>query len=304
MGSGQRTPAPGWYPDPDGAPGTVRWWNGVTWSDVTTPAGPGVDVGRAFEPADRAAQPPASSWESWGTDEDDEGPASPLRTRRRPLLLGLGALGVVLLLVLVAVLLDGGGSDADGDPPPVAGPTSQPGNTFPPGTVRIFDEAAGISYPFLGDGWLEWDRPYQDETTETAGQYFVTQEDLPGGFDVFIAQCTSGPLVDEYGYTGASSLQATVTAVAGSVRQLYYPGPNEQEVRRDEALTVDGAPAWLYEFDLSWDEPGYDASGERAALLLVDVGRATPALLYLSIPNTHAELYGVIDRVLADVDVL
>jgi hypothetical protein len=50
--------------------------------------------------------------------------------------------------------------------------------------------------------------------------------------------------------------------------------------------------------------PGYDASGELAALLLIDVGRPAPALLYISIPNTHAELYGVIDRVIGDVDVL
>ena len=50
--------------------------------------------------------------------------------------------------------------------------------------------------------------------------------------------------------------------------------------------------------------PGYDATGERAALLLIDVGRPAPALLYISIPNTHAELYGVIDRVLDAVDVL
>ena len=50
--------------------------------------------------------------------------------------------------------------------------------------------------------------------------------------------------------------------------------------------------------------PGYDATGERAALLLIDVGRPAPALLYLSIPNTHAELYGVIDQVIKDVRVL
>jgi hypothetical protein len=108
----------------------------------------------------------------------------------------------------------------------------------------------------------------------------------------------------EYGYAGAGTLQSTVTAVGDSVRGLYYPAPNEQEVRRDEAVTVDGVQAWLYEFDLSWDVPGYDASGERAALLLIDVGRPAPALLYLSIPNTHAELYGVIDQVLGAVDVL
>jgi hypothetical protein len=111
-------------------------------------------------------------------------------------------------------------------------------------------------------------------------------------------------VVDGLGWTGPESLQTTATALADSVRASYYPSPNERTVRRDEALTVDGAAAWVVEFDLSWDAPGYDASGERAALLLVDVGRPAPALLYLSIPNTHAELYGVIDRVLADVEVL
>ena len=296
-------PAPGWYPDPDGAPGTVRWWNGSAWSDVTTPAGPGVSVGRSFEaPAPRAPLPP-SAWESWGPAENGTWePVRPRRSRRRPLFIGLGVLGVVFVLLLVAIGLGRSGS-ATGDAP-VAGPTSQPTSTFPPGTVRITDEAAGISYPFLGDGWFEWDRGPQYETTETAGQYFVTQEDLPDGFDVFIAQCTSGPLVPDYGYTGTASLQSTVTGVADAVRVLHYPAPNERDVRRDEAVTVDGAPAWLYEFDLSWDVAGYDSTGERAALLLIDVGTPTPALLYISIPNTHGELYGVIDRVLDDVDVL
>lgn len=296
-------PAPGWYPDPDGAPGTVRWWDGGRWSDVTTPAGPGVSVGRTFEePAWRKPLPP-EAWESWGTA--DRGLWEPVRqpwSRRKPLLIGLGALGVVLVLLLVAIAIGRGGSGPDADTP-VAGPTASATNTFPPGTVRIVDEAAGISYPFLGDGWLQWDRASQYETTETSGQYIVTQPEVPGG-EEFIAQCTSGPLAPDYGYAGTGSLQSTVTAVADVVRELHYPQPNERDVRRDEALTVDGAPAWVYEFDLTWDVEGYDSTGERAALLLIDVGLPAPALLYLSIPNTHAELYGVIDRVLGDVDVL
>jgi hypothetical protein len=298
-------PAPGWYPDPDGAPGTVRWWSGAAWSDVTTPAGPGVSVGRSFEsPAPRAPLPP-SEWDAWGTQDD--GGRQPFwrrRPRRTALVVGLGALGVVLVLLLLAMTFGGTDPGAADQDAPVAGSTSRPSSTFPPGTVRIIDQAAGISYPFLGDGWYEWDRGDQTETTDTAGQYFVTQEDLPDGFEVFIAQCTSGPLTTGYGWAGAASLQATTTTVADSVRQLNYPTPNLRDVRRDEALTVDGAPAWVYEFDLSWDVAGYEATGERAALLLVDVGRPAPALLYISVPDTHAELYGVIDRVLDDVDVL
>ncbi|KGH44742.1 hypothetical protein IN07_22495 [Modestobacter caceresii] len=294
-GQGSAPPA-GWYPDPDGASGLVRWWNGLTWSDVTTPAGPGVTVGRPFEAP--PAQDPPSSWDSWASPE-------PARPRRNPLLLGLGGFLLVLVLVLAGLLIGSSGTDPEpDDEAPVAAAAPAPGQEFPPGTVRIIDEAAGISYPFLGAGWFEWDRGVQLEMAAVAGQYFVTQDDLPGASGVFIAQCTSGPLAPFYGWAGPGTLQSTATAVADSVRSRYYPEPNEREVRRDEAVTVDGAAAWVVEFDLTWDAEGYDASGERAALLLVDVGRPAPALLYLSVPNTHAELYGAIDRVLADVDVL
>ena len=183
------------------------------------------------------------------------------------------------------------------------GPPSAAGPTFPSGTVRIIDEAAGISYPFLGDGWYEWDarRPVRGQRDLRAVLHDARR--CPDG-GIFIAQCTSGPLTDAYGWAGPATLQPTLQTVADSVRANYYPGPNERQVIRDEERTVDGHPAHLYEFHLSWEVAGYDASGERAALLLIDVGRATPALLYISIPNTHAELYGVIDRVLDDVDVL
>ena len=215
---------------------------------------------------------------------------------------------VVLVVAVVGTLLalgPGGGNAGPAATPSSRSVPSAPGAgpTFAPGTVRIIDRAAGISYPYLGEGWSEFALGTVWETTETAGQYFTTQEATPDG-GTFISQCTSGPVAEGYGWAGPSTLQSTVTTLADSVRGNYYPGPNEREVLRDEARTVDGRAAHLYEFQLSWDVEGYDATGERAALLLVDVGRAAPALLYISIPNTHAELYGVIDRVLESVDVL
>jgi hypothetical protein len=217
----------------------------------------------------------------------------------------------VALLALVAVVggaLFFSSSGADDDavaqlPAPSAQPVPPVAPTFPPGTVRIIDEASGISYPYLGEGWNEFDLGMQAEMTAVAGQYFTTQEITPGG-STFIAQCTSGPLAEGLGWAGPGTLQPTIGSVADSVRLHYYPGPNERTVLRDEPRTVDGHAAHLYEFQLAWDVPGYDASGERAALLLIDVGRAAPALLYISIPNTHAELYGVIERVIGAVDVL
>jgi hypothetical protein len=212
---------------------------------------------------------------------------------------------VVIGAVVVGLLVSRGGSR-----PPVAEPSPLPASpsfpaapSFPPGTVRIVDAAAGISYPYLGEGWKEWAFGPQVETTQTAGEYFTTQEHTPDQGS-FIAQVTSGPLSEGFGWSEKASLRSTVTSVADLVRLAYYPSPNERRVMRDEASTVDGHAAHLYEFQLSWHVAGYDSTGERAALLLIDVGRPTPALLYVSIPNTHAELYGVIDRLIKSVHVL
>ncbi|HEY0400942.1 MAG TPA: DUF2510 domain-containing protein [Blastococcus sp.] len=290
--TGPAQPAPGWYPDPDGAPGMVRWWSGITWSDVATPAGPGVAVQSSpvLAPPTRPAAPPAPVPSGTGN--------------RAPWIVGISLL-VILAVVGAALVLGRSGSWSPVAAPAVPSSQALPpaGPTFAPGTVRIVDGVSGVSYPFLGGGWYEWALWNQQETTHTAGQYFTTQEVTPDG-KTFISQCSSGPLADGYGWAGPSTLQSTLVTVADSVRLHYYPGPNERKVLRDEARTIDGHAAHLYEFQLSWDVPGYDASGERAALLLIDVGRPAPALLYISIPNTHAELYGVIDRVLDSVDVL
>ncbi len=290
----------GWYPDPDGAAGMVRWWTGESWSDVTTPAGPGVAVRTppVTAPPDTPVPPPP------GADGWEPGPSSPPPSGARTAWWVGGSVLAVVAVVVVALVVGlsggSGGTPVVDDPPVATGPS---GTEFPPGTVRIVDEEAGISYPFLGNGWFEYDLWPMSETRSTAGQYFVTQEDVPTGED-FIAQCTSGPVADGYGWAGPGSEQATVTVLADSVRAAYYPYPNEREVLRDEALTVDGHAAHLVEFQLTWDVEGYDSTGERAALVVIDVSRPDPALLYVSIPNTHAELYGTIDRVLAGIDVL
>lgn len=294
--TGPAQPAPGWYPDPDGTPGMVRWWSGSQWSDVLTPAGPGVAVRSSpvLAPPPPVRPLPATA------------PEPVARRSRTPLVVGLAVLALVVTVVVALVTSAGGGGTSSAEPqidtgaPSIAPP---PGTSFAPGTVRIIDSAAGISYPFLGEGWNEWTFGPQVETSQMVGQYFTTQDVTPDHTS-FIAQCTSGPLSEGYGWAGRSTLASTVESVADAVREYYYPAPNERKVMRDESRTVDGHAAHLYEFQLSWHVPGYDSTGERAALLLIDVGKPAPALLYLSIPNTHAELYDDIDRVIKDVRVL
>ncbi|CAN5271311.1 hypothetical protein BH20ACT5_BH20ACT5_20730 [soil metagenome] len=283
---------PGWYADPDGDPRLHRWWNGLGWSDVTMPAQappPGVATGVDAQPAGDVLQ----------VGDPDRAPRG-----SRTAFLMLAAVVVVIVALAVGLLaVDRTTEGVVAVPGPTAQAPTDPGTTFPPGTTRIIDPEAGLSYAYLGEGWREWDGLPHLEMQTVHGQYIVTQERVPGG-GRFIAECTSGLLGTQFPLSGTADYPAAIEAVADSVRASYYPGPNERDDLSAEPVTVAGRPAYLLEFDLSWDVPGYDSTGERIALLLIDTARERPALVYLSIPNTHAELYGAIDRVIASIELV
>ena len=209
----------------------------------------------------------------------------------------------MFVLLLVAIGLGRSGS-ATGDAP-VADPTSQPTRTFPPGTVRIIDEAAGISYPYLGDGWYEWALWQQEETTEHRRAVLHHPGGHPGRDD---RSSRSAPRVrwpTDFGWAGPSTLQPTLAAVADACACCTTTrGPTSGRCCATRTAPSTATPPASTSSSSPGTCPATTPTGERAALLLIDVGRPAPALLYISIPNTHAELYGVIDRVLDAVDVL
>lgn len=294
--------APGWYDDPDRVPGQQRWWDGQSWGELTRAglAAVGTLSGRP------GATPGGNVW-SPRPDDDVIGTMDRPAGRVTWVLIA-AALVVVVAVTLVVVGLGGR------DTPPILGPgptgpitavptpgQSDPG--LPPGTVRIVDPDAGISYAYLGEGWREVDFEQRAEMRTVHGQYIVTQESVPGGGD-FIAEVTSGLLAPPFGSTGPQGYDGLVTPLADSFRANYYPAPNQQNVLSSEPVTVDERAAYLLVFDLRWDITGYDSTGERAALLIMDTGKVAPAVVYISVPNTHAELYGIIDRLIASIQVL
>jgi hypothetical protein len=244
---------------------------------------------------------------------------------RRPALLlvlaggGVLVIGVVVLLVLA---LSGTFSGSRGrDPFPFGGSASRPaapplarlcpqpsGNPAPgealpaPSGPRIDDPDAGLSYGALPDPWQPWDRGVWDRGTlgvQFGRGYFVVTETYAGGD--YLASVLSGKVPATVGDSLTLNLSCAGRQVVEDVRDSYYPRPNQQKKIREELTTVGGRPAWVSEFQLTFAEAGLKARGERVAVVLVDVGRPDAAVLYVSIPDTHAQLNPVIDKLIASV---
>ncbi|MDT0345751.1 phospholipid scramblase-related protein [Streptomyces litchfieldiae] len=49
--TGHANASPGWYPDPQGTPNVMRWWDGTRWTDQTQQAGPGQAPPQAADPS-------------------------------------------------------------------------------------------------------------------------------------------------------------------------------------------------------------------------------------------------------------
>ncbi|MFI7603311.1 hypothetical protein [Actinoplanes sp. NPDC049681] len=249
----------------------------------------------------------------------DDGP----RRRRRQMMMFGGVAGAILaigLTIILAVVLG-----SDGDPfgsqasaptdvrpplarmcpaptvPPSAGPTGKPGPVSPVTGERTTDTEAGISYKKYGAPWVPWDTVWRAGTLEVpykVGQHFVTEVYSGGTYHASILSAAV-PAADNDAVT--LNLECVGRQVAADVRAEYYPQPNQLESLRDEMTTLGGRPAWVSEFRLHFKSPGLTATDELSAVAIIDVGKPTAAVLYVSIPGTHKQFDYVVEDVLKSV---
>ena len=264
---------------------------------------------------------PGTAWPGTAWPE----PAGPPASRRpAPRLLWFGLAGAVVLaggLALVLVLTVGGPPGSGRGPfgaapppdvrPPLARlcpaptanepePTATP-TPAPASGPRTVDEKAGISYRAYGEPWESWPYVWRMGTLEVpygVGQFFVT-ENYSGG--QYLASILSAAVPATVNDSTAIDLECTGRQVAADVRAEYYPQPTEMELMRDERTTLGGRPAWVTKFRLHFERDGLRAKDELVVVALIDVGRPTVAVLYVSIPGTHPQWDHVVDEVLVSV---
>ncbi|HEX8343944.1 MAG TPA: hypothetical protein VF657_04265 [Actinoplanes sp.] len=246
----------------------------------------------------------------------------PGRRRRQMFIFG-GIAGVILAtgLVIVLIVAFSGGDNpfrqrAEAPPdvrpplarlcpaptvPPSAAPTMPPPAGRPKAGARTVDEQAGISYAAYGAPWLPWDETWRAGTLEvpyTTGQHFVTEVYSEGRYHASILSAAV-PAADNDAVS--INLECVGRQVAADVRAEYYPQPTTMDPITDKLTALGGRPAWLTVFRLHFQRAGLQATDELSAVAVIDVGKPTAAVLYVSIPGTHRQFDWVVDDVLASV---
>ena len=249
-------------------------------------------------------------------------PAAPQRQRRQILIFAAiaGAILAIGLAVILIVVLstDGapfrGKAEAPTDvrPPlaqacpaptgsPSAAPTKPPSSLPPETGARTLDNEAGISYKAYGAPWVPWDTVWHAGTLEVpykVGQHFVTEQYSGGSYHASILSAAV-PAADNDAVT--LDLECVGRQVAADVRAEYYPQPNTMDRIRDGLTTLGGLPAYVSEFRLHFHTPGLTATEELSAVAVIDVGKPTAAVLYISIPGTHKQWDYAVEDVLKSV---
>ncbi|WP_212826631.1 hypothetical protein [Polymorphospora rubra] len=246
------------------------------------------------------------------------------RADRRRLWLFGGAAAAVLavgLVVVLAMVLSGNPDPfrpnpdpvVDARPPlaklcpaPTGSPSADPAPADPLPPVsgnRTVDTEAGISYRAYDAPWQPWNAVWSAGTLEVpykVGQHFVTERQY-NGFSDYHASILSAAVPAADNDALSVNIECVGRQVAADVRAEYYPQPNRMELLRDERAVLGGRPAWVTVFRLHFTQPGLQATDELAAVALIDVGRPTAAILYISIPGTHRQYDYMVDDALASV---
>jgi hypothetical protein len=289
---------PGWYEDPYGAPGLMRWWDGRQWTETTeaTPVPPPPLYVTPPEPLYGRQPEPTSGG------------------RALPWLLGGGAgliVVVVAVIATVVVLRGGGDRQTPSTPPSPVRSTATTATTAPPASRSpvegtITDGTARISYARLGSPWAPADAGWLRPGLFSGGEVSVVQAPFEK-YASFNATSLSGvPRPDESaGYTGPPNLSVIAQRVTGRILREHFDLAKRQTTVSSGARAVDGHQAWLERFRLDFTDArarGWKFSADTVAVLVLDVGDRHLAELWVSVPDTFAH-QGDVDQVLDSVKV-
>lgn len=258
-------PSPGWYPDPAGTPGSYRYWDGQSWSEVTT-----TDPTNAALPGQARAAAGAGS-----------------RSTRGPVIAIIAI--VVVVAVIVAIVLTRGGRGVTGDVPEdtnsaaptesawdeTSTPTPTPSSNQSSERCPVTTVTKTTSQPSSGiaggglqapkiSGWAKDTIFYLDWVSDT---HTLMEDVYPG----WMSNVSVGALNSVDGFTDPNaSAHRTMECYASSG---YYEDYTGRDDLVDEATTVDGHQAWHLQSNVHVQKASLpQVDGDVVDIYVVDVG--------------------------------
>lgn len=284
---------PGWYPDPAGAPGRYRYWDGNSWSDVTT--------------TNPSQQPPPAS-----------GSESASKRKDRGWIVALIAIAVVTLLIVALVvrstgrnpLRPGGGATEDWNssaptvsawdevstptPPQTGGSLVSCPVTTVRGTTRQGNDGlirgGGLAFTPV-NGWVV--QPlYLQWVSDFAGQVKTI---YPG----WMSNVGVGALNHVDGFVDPR-LAATQTLECFASSGYYQNFIGREDIL-NEAHSIDGHQGWRIRANVYVDHPELpQVKGDVVDIIVVDLGPGSTnlGLFVSSVTIDDAPIQAQVDRVI------
>jgi hypothetical protein len=299
---------PGWYPDPGGAQGLFRYWDGKAWSAAVSPnpsapppsqgltgGGTPQQGGQPYQQGGQPRHEQSRYSQNYGTAYTNY---QELQKKKSPVGWWIAAGALVIAITVVAVLAIRGVTG--GDTGTTGGPVTQPSQdacppqntaSLEPGAIHPADgrvHGGPVSYPELGSpwGWPQGDSrvPFG---TDVKTQMVTVEQNYDGTGRNWVASILVGGLQAGDGFfTPEQGSQIVVKCILGA---FYGNNPVSSNVKVNEKTTIDGHDAWLVESQLTFDIAGLQTKGELIIVAIVSAGNRS-GLYYASIPDTTPEL--------------
>jgi hypothetical protein len=157
----------------------------------------------------------------------------------------------------------------------------------------VADASSGLSYQLLSSPWQQGCPGilHTPMLSWTAGEHAVAGQVNIGGtmFDWHGNAC-SGPLQQQFAYSGPADLESATMSVTNAVEGAYYSGlQHDSAIGTSSPMLVSGHQAWMVTFLVSYPDAaseGLSWTSEAGAVVIVDRGAGqAPAVFYASVPS-------------------
>jgi hypothetical protein len=164
---------------------------------------------------------------------------------------------------------------------------------------RINDTFTGLNYPKFATPWQVPSKKSGMAQLGWSAQQILVTEKHAG--QIWYGQLMSGLLspAEQDIYAGPGSEKAAAVAYEKSTEARLYSFTHKSKPLASQAIDLPGAggKGWLVSTALTYHRDGIKATGEILTVAIIDTGKSTPAVLFMSVPDTHKKLYPDINLV-------